>query len=106
MATHRYHTLVASTDTGASKDRTRVSLHIWDSSNLETVAELRKEQFGVEIILLSFSPKPDDNFILMVARDKPKILLVVDWKRGEVIYSITVSSITLSAMFQSSTSSF
>ncbi|CAF0804031.1 unnamed protein product [Adineta ricciae] len=100
VTTHQYHTLVASADTGAPKDRTRVSLHIWDSSKLETVAELRKEQFGVEIILLSFSPKPDDNLILMVARDKPKILLAVDWKRGEVIYSITSKSDKiLSALF-------
>lgn len=57
--------------------------------------ELRKEQFGSDISLLSFSPKPDDNFILIVSQDKPKILLVVDWERNEIIYSITVRIILI-----------
>jgi hypothetical protein len=68
-------------------------LHIWNYRTLETAAELRKEQFGSDISLLSFSPRADDTLLLVVSREKPKILLVLDWKRNELIYSITVSAV-------------
>jgi WD40 repeat protein len=87
---HRYHSIVASSEVTASKDRSLVLIHIWDYIKLETIIELRKEQFGSDITLLSFSLKPDDNFILIVSRDKPKTLLFVDWKLNELVYSITV----------------
>ncbi len=87
---HRYHSIVASSEIIASKDRSRVSIHIWDYTKLDTIIELRKEQFGSDISLLSFSPKPDDNLILIVSCDKPKTLLFVDWKRNEVVYNINV----------------
>jgi WD40 repeat protein len=75
-------------------------IHIWDHVKLETISELRKEQFGSDVSLLSFSPKPDDNFILIVSSDKPKNLLVVDWKRQEIIFNIvTKSDKILSALF-------
>ncbi len=68
-------------------------IHIWDHVKLQTITEIRKEQFGSYINLLSFPPKPDDNLVLIISRDKPQIVLFVDWKRNELIYSITVSSI-------------
>ncbi|CAF0869591.1 unnamed protein product [Rotaria sordida] len=97
---HRYNSLVASSETILSKDRSYVSIHIWDYMKLETIVELRKEQFGTDISLLSFSPKSDDNFLLIVSRDKPKTILFIDWKRNEIIYSInTKSDKILSALF-------
>jgi hypothetical protein len=93
ISVHRCHSIVASNEINSLKDRSRVLIHIWDHVKLETISELRKEQFGSDISLLSFSPKPDDNFLLIVSRDKPKILLFVDWKLQEIIYSITVSMI-------------
>ncbi|CAF3919790.1 unnamed protein product [Rotaria sp. Silwood2] len=97
---HRYNSFVASSETILSKDRPYASVHIWDYMKLETIAELRKEQFGSDISLLSFSPKSDDNFILIVSRDRPKIVLFIDWKRNEIIYSITTKSDKiLSALF-------
>ncbi|CAF4732660.1 unnamed protein product [Rotaria sp. Silwood1] len=97
---HRCNSFVASSETISSKDRPYASVHIWNHMKLETIAELRKEQFGSDISLLSFSPKSDDNFILIVSRDKPKIVLFIDWKRNEIIYSITTKSEKiLSALF-------
>jgi hypothetical protein len=75
------------------KERSRALIHIWDHTKLETIAELRKEQFGSDISLITFSPKPDDNLLLLISRDKPKILLFIDWKRNEIIYSIAVNII-------------
>ncbi|CAF1942420.1 unnamed protein product [Rotaria magnacalcarata] len=92
LTTHQYHPLVASSETISSTDRLYVLIHIWDHMKLETITKLRKEQFGSEISLLSFSTKSDDNFILIVSRDKPKIILVTDWKHNEIIYSITSKS--------------
>ena len=43
--------------------------------------------------LLSFSPNSDDNLLLVISRDKPQIVLFIDWKHNELIYSITVSLI-------------
>ena len=91
VAVHRRHSLVASNEINSFKDRSRVSIHIWDHVKLQTLTELRKETFGSDISLLSFSPKPDDNLLLIVSRDKPKLLFIVDWKRGELIYNIPVS---------------
>ncbi len=91
--THRYRSLVASSETASSKGRSRVSIHIWDYHTLETIIVLGKEEFGSDISLLSFSSKPGNNLILIVSRDKPKVLLFVDWRRNEIIYSITVSII-------------
>jgi len=65
-------------------------IHIWDHVKLRTIAEIRKEQFGSYINLLAFSPKPDDNLLLLTSRDKPQLVLFLDWKRNELIYSITV----------------
>ncbi len=84
---------MASNGINSLKDRYRVSIHIWDHIKLEMISELRNEQFGSDLSLLSFSSKPDDNFILIVSHDKPKSLLVIDWKRQEIIYSIIVSMI-------------
>lgn len=90
---HRSHALVASSEMGSSKNNQRASIHIWDHAKLETTAEISKEQFGSCISLLSFSPKSDDNLLLIISRDKPKIVLFIDWQRNELIYSITVSII-------------
>ncbi|CAM4924279.1 unnamed protein product [Rotaria socialis] len=92
LTTHQYHPLVASSETISSNDRLYVLIHIWDHVKLETITKLCKEQFGSEIFLLSFSTKSDDNFILIVSRDKPEIILVTDWKHNEIIYSITSKS--------------
>lgn len=91
MTIHQYQTLVASSEIGTGKNNQRALVHIWDHVNLRTIAEIRKEQFGSYINLLLFSPKSDDNLILIVSRDKPQIVLFVDWERNELIYSITVS---------------
>ncbi len=97
---HQRHSIVASNEITSSKDLTRVCIHIWDYKKLETITELRSEQFGSDVSLLTFSTKPDDNFILIVSRDRPKILLFVDWKRNEIIYTITIrSDKILSALF-------
>lgn len=56
------------------------------------LTELRKETFGSDIALLAFSPKPDDNLLLIVSRDKPKLLFIVDWKRNELMYNIPVNT--------------
>ncbi|CAF0968280.1 unnamed protein product [Adineta steineri] len=100
VSTHKYHTIIASADSASTKERSYATIHIWDYEKLETLAEIRKDQFGSDISLLSFSPKPDDNLILIVSRDKPKVLLFFDWKRNEIIYSITSKSDKiLSALF-------
>jgi WD40 repeat protein len=85
--------LIASSEKASSKNNQKALIHIWDHVNLRTITEIRKDQFGSYISLLSFSPKPDDNLILVIAKDKPKIVLFIDWKRNELIYSITVSCI-------------
>lgn len=90
---HRSQTLVASSEKGSSKANQRALIHIWDHTKLETVREIQKDQFGTFISLLSFSPKPDDDLLLVISRDKPKIVLFIDWKRNELIYSITVCTI-------------
>ncbi len=90
---HRSQSLVASSEIGSSKNNQQASVHIWDHVKLETIAEIRKEQFGSFISLLSLSPKSDDHLLLIISRDKPKIVLFVDWERNELIYSITVSII-------------
>ena len=79
----------------SSKTNQRASIHIWEYRTLQTITELRKEQFGSYISLLLFSPKPDDNLILIISHDKPKIVLFIDWKWNELLYSITVSIIEL-----------
>ena len=91
LNTHRYHPLVASSEITSLKDRSRVLIYVWNPSKLETLAELRREQFGSDISLLNFGPKSDDNLLLVVSREKPKVLLIVDWKRNELISSLTVS---------------
>ncbi len=73
-------------------ETTTILFHIWDHVKLQTITEIRKEQFGSYISLLSFSPKADDNLLLVVSRDKPEIVLFIDWRRNELIYSITVSN--------------
>ena len=88
---HQYQSLVASSEI-ASKTHNRSLIHIWDHVKLRTITEIRKEQFGSYINLLSFSPKPDDHLLLIISRDKPQIVLFLDWKRNELIYSITVRS--------------
>lgn len=90
VAIHQYQTLVASSELGATKGNQRALVHIWDHINLRTITEIRKEQFGSYINLVVFSPKSDDNLLLIVSRDKPHIVLFVDWERNELIYSITV----------------
>jgi hypothetical protein len=77
---------------GSLKTNQRALIHIWDHVKLRIITEIRKEQFGSYISLLSFSSKSDDNLLLIISRDKPKIVLFVDWKRNELIYSITVSN--------------
>lgn len=90
---HRSQPLVASSEKSASKNNNqRASIHIWDHVKLETISAIHKEQFGSAISLLSFSPKADDDLLLVISRDKPKIVLFIDWKRSELIYSITVSA--------------
>jgi hypothetical protein len=89
---HQYQSLVASSEIGSPKTNQRALIHIWDHVKLETITEIRKEQLGSYISLLSFSPKADDNLLLVVSRDKPQIVLFVDWRRNELIYSITVSN--------------
>ncbi|CAF0968199.1 unnamed protein product [Adineta ricciae] len=89
---HRSQTLVASSEKGSSKTNQRALIHIWDHTKLETVREIQKDQFGSFISLLSFSPKPDDDLLLVISRDKPKLVLFIDWKRNELIYSITCKS--------------
>jgi hypothetical protein len=74
----------------SSKTNQRALIHIWDHVKLRIITEIRKEQFGSYISLLSFSPKSHDNLLLVISRDKPKIVLFIDWKRNELIYSITV----------------
>lgn len=90
VTTHQYQTLVASSEIGSNKGNQRALVHIWDHVNLRTITEIRKEQFGSYINRLVFSPKSDDNLLLLVSRDKPHIVLFVDWERNELIYSITV----------------
>ncbi len=92
MNIHQYQSLVASSEIGSPKTNQRALIHIWDHVKLETITEIRKEQLGSYISLLSFSPKADDNLLLVVSRDKPQIVLFVDWRRNELIYSITVSN--------------
>ena len=65
-------------------------IHIWDHVELRTITEIRKEQFGSYISLLSFSPKADDHLLLVVSRDRPQMVLFIDWQHNELIYSITV----------------
>ncbi|CAF4181076.1 unnamed protein product [Rotaria socialis] len=86
---HQYQSLVASSEMSSSKSNSRALIHIWDHVKLRTITAIRKEQFGSYITLLSFAPKTDDNLILIISRDRPKIVLFVDWKRNELIYSIT-----------------
>ncbi|CAM4744928.1 unnamed protein product [Rotaria magnacalcarata] len=86
---HQYQSLVASSEMPSSKSNSRALIHIWDHVKLRTITEIRKEQFGTYITLLSFAPKTNDNLILIISRDRPKIVLFVDWKRNELIYSIT-----------------
>jgi hypothetical protein len=93
LNTHRYHSLVASSEITALKDRSRVLIYVWNPSKLETLAELRREQFGSDISLLNFGPKSDDNLLLVVSRERPKVLLIIDWKRNEFISSVNVSVI-------------
>ncbi|CAF4343753.1 unnamed protein product, partial [Rotaria sp. Silwood2] len=76
----------------SSKSNQRAIIHVWDHVKLRTITEIRKDQFGSNISLLSFSPKTDDDLILIISRDKPKIVLFIDWKRNELIYSITCKS--------------
>ncbi|CAF3614335.1 unnamed protein product, partial [Rotaria sp. Silwood2] len=90
---HQYQSLVASSEIPSSKSNQRAIIHVWDHVKLRTITEIRKDQFGSNISLLSFSPKTDDDLILIISRDKPKIVLFIDWKRNELIYSITVSVI-------------
>lgn len=92
MNIHQYQTIVASSEIGSPKTNQRALIHIWDHVKLETITEIRKEQLGSYISLLSFSPKADDNLLLAVSRDKPEIVLFIDWRRNELIYSITVSN--------------
>ena len=66
-------------------------IHIWDHAQLRTVTEIRKEQFGSYVSLLLYSPKEDDNLLLVVSRDRPRIVFFLDWKRNELLYSIRVS---------------
>ena len=75
----------------SERNNHRAVIHIWDHVQLRTITEIRKEQFGSYISLLSFSPKADDHLLLIVSRDRPQIVLFVDWKHNELIYSITVS---------------
>lgn len=75
----------------SERNNQRAVIHIWDHVQLRTITEIRKEQFGSYISLLSFSPKADDHLLLIVSRDRPQIVLFVDWKHNELIYSITVS---------------
>ncbi|CAF3461067.1 unnamed protein product [Rotaria sp. Silwood1] len=89
---HQFQSLVASSEISSSKINQRALIHIWDHVKLRTITEIRKDQFGSYISLLSFSPKTDDDLILIISRDKPKIILFVDWKRNELIYSITCKS--------------
>ncbi|CAF0951427.1 unnamed protein product [Rotaria sordida] len=89
---HQYQSLVASSEIPSSKINQRALIHIWDHVKLRTITEIRKDQFGSYISLLLFSPKTDDDLILIISRDKPKIVLFVDWKRNELIYSITCKS--------------
>ena len=91
VTVHQCHSLVASNEINSIKDRSRIAIHIWDYDKLQTLTELRKETFGADIALLSFSPKPDDNLLLVVSRDKPKLLFIVDWKRHELMYNISVN---------------
>lgn len=88
---HQYQTLVASSEIGSAKSNQRALIHLWDHVKLRTITEIRKEQFGSYINLLAFSPKSDDSLLLVITRDKPQIVLFVDWERNELIYSITVS---------------
>ncbi len=95
MNIHQFQSLVASSELASSKSNQRALIHIWDHVKLRTITEIRKEQFGSYINLLSFSPKADDNLLLLVSRDKPQIVLFIDWKRNELIYSITVNNLLL-----------
>ncbi len=90
MNIHQYQLVVASSEIGSSKTNQRASIHIWDHVKLRTITEIRKEQFGSFIHFLLFSPKSEDNLLLIVSQDKPQIVLFIDWKRNELIYSITV----------------
>lgn len=87
---HQYQSIVASSEFGSVKTNQRASIHIWDHIKLGIITEIRKEQFGSSINLLSFSPKSDDNLLLVISEDKPQIVLFLDWQRNELIYSITV----------------
>lgn len=89
---HQNQSIVASSELPTTKANPRALIHIWDHVKLRTITELRKEQFGSYISLLSFSHKADDNLILIISRDKPKVVLFVDWKRNELIYSVTVNN--------------
>ena len=91
VTTHRFQPLVASSETNSPKDRSSVVLHIWNPINLETLNELRREQFGSDLVLLSFSLRPEDNFILFISRDKAKLVHILDWQRNELMLSINVS---------------
>ena len=92
MNIHQFQSIVASSEIGSPKTNNRALIHIWDHVKLQTITEVRKEQFGSYISLLSFSPKTDDNLLLIVSRDRPEMVLFIDWKRNELIYSITVSN--------------
>ena len=83
--------MIASSEMASAKTNQRAVIHIWDYVQLRTITEIRKEQFGSYLSLLSFSPKSDDHLLLIISRDKPQIVLFADWKRNELIYSITVS---------------
>ena len=88
---HRYETLVASSETASLINNHRTVIHIWDHVRLQTITEIRKEQFGSAISLLSFPPRANDNLILVVSRDHPHTVLFIDWKHNELMYSVTVS---------------
>jgi hypothetical protein len=87
---HRYESLVASSEIGTPQNNGRAIVHIWDHVQLVTITELRKEQFGSQISLLSFSNKSDDGLLLIVSRDRPDMIQCIDWKHNEIIYNVTV----------------
>ncbi|CAF1416009.1 unnamed protein product, partial [Didymodactylos carnosus] len=89
---HRHQNIVASAEIGTQRNNYKAKLHIWDHGSLHTLSQLRKDQFSSYLYLISFSSKPNDDIILTVSREKQQVVLLVDWKRNELLYSIVCNS--------------
>ena len=86
---HSTEPFVASSE---KSNNSKVLIQIWNHQKLDSLVELRRDQFGSDVFLLEFSPRTDADLLLVVSKDKPKVLHIVDWKRNELIHSIAVKS--------------